>query len=75
MISGAEFVKMMMRADSVAKCAVPPGMPGMVDTTLKGFTGLGFLLRLGASHWWVQACAPGFLSMFAPTIVMFTIYG
>jgi hypothetical protein len=58
LISGAEFVEMMMKADSVAKCAVPPGMPGMVDTTLKGFTGLGSLLRLGASHWCVQARAP-----------------
>ena len=47
---------MMGSVGAVAECAVPPGAPSMVDTTLKGLTEMGHLLRSCAPmNWWVQA--------------------
>ena len=46
---------MMMKVDSVAECAVPPGAPSMIDTTLKGLTELGRMLQSCVPEWWVLA--------------------
>jgi hypothetical protein len=53
--SGVQFVAMMTKGDSVAECAVPPGAPSMIDTTLKGITELGCLSQSCAPQWCVQA--------------------
>ena len=53
--SGTYFVGIVMRADAVANCAVPPGAFSVIDTTLKGLTHLGCLLRVFGPAWWVCA--------------------
>ena len=53
--SGIRFVDMMKKIDSVAECAVPPGGPSIIDTTLTGMIELGCLSRSCAPQWWVRA--------------------
>jgi hypothetical protein len=55
LLSGTHFAVLMKQADSVAGCAVPPGAPSIIDTTLNGLKDLGRLLQLCAPEWWVLA--------------------
>jgi hypothetical protein len=50
-LSGCQFVALMMDALVVKKCSKPPGAPSIIDTALKGFTDLSFMSDTFAADW------------------------
>lgn len=49
--SACQFFVMMMDADMVAECSVPPGAPSQIDIVGMGFCQLGHLAREFADDW------------------------
>lgn len=54
-LSGCQFVALMMDAHAAKQCSVPPGAGSMIDTVLGGFTNLSFITDFFAADWRVQA--------------------
>ena len=50
-VSGRQFLSMVVQAHSVAECTVPAGAPSLIDTTLSGVHELSCLLHSYAPDW------------------------
>ena len=54
MLSGCQFVALMIDAGAVKECSVPPGARCVNDTILRGFSELGTISLTFAADWCVH---------------------